>query len=135
MSLESANTVIVVNLTGQFLCARAALRICNQQGMRQCVSRAAGKIIHMSSVHQRIPWAGPVNYAASKGGIDLLMQSLAQETSHQRIRINSIAPGALRTAINRAVTAGEQEKNLLESGSASGRERVGQYVYSSVCAV
>ncbi|ROO33593.1 MULTISPECIES: SDR family oxidoreductase [unclassified Pseudomonas] len=114
MSLEDWNTVIGVNLTGQFLCARAALRIFNRQGIRQGVSRAAGKIIHMSSVHQRIPWAGHVNYAASKGGIDQLMQTLAQETSHQRIRINGIAPGAIRTAINREATEGEQEQRLLE---------------------
>ncbi|UZE04633.1 SDR family oxidoreductase [Pseudomonas corrugata] len=114
MSLEDWNTVIGVNLTGQFLCARAALRVFNRQGIRWGVSRAAGKIIHISSVHQRIPWAGHVNYAASKGGIDLLMQSLAQETSHQRIRINSIAPGAIRTAINREVTEGEQGQKLLE---------------------
>ncbi|MDB6446240.1 SDR family oxidoreductase [Pseudomonas sp. 21TX0197] len=114
MSLEDWNTVIGVNLTGQFLCARAALRIFNRQGIRQGVSRAAGKIIHMSSVHQRIPWAGHVNYAASKGGIDQLMQTLAQETSHLRIRINGIAPGAIRTAINREATEGEQEQRLLE---------------------
>ncbi|WLH61222.1 SDR family oxidoreductase [Pseudomonas sp. FP2300] len=114
MSLEDWNTVIGTNLTGQFLCARAALRIFTRQGIRQGVSRAAGKIIHMSSVHQRIPWAGHINYAASKGGVDLLMQSLAQETSQQRIRINSIAPGAIRTAINRDATEGEQEQKLLE---------------------
>jgi glucose 1-dehydrogenase len=114
MSLDDWNTVIGVNLTGQFLCARAALRIFNRQGIRQGVSRAAGKIIHMSSVHQRIPWAGHVNYAASKGGIDQLMQTLAQETSHQRIRINSIAPGAIRTAINREAMEGDKEQKILE---------------------
>ena len=110
MTLADWNAVINVNLTGQFLCARAALRIFNQQGVRKGVSRAAGKIIHMSSVHQRIPWAGHVNYAASKGGVDLLMQTLAQEVSHQRIRINGIAPGAIRTAINRDVA----EEDLLK---------------------
>ncbi|MDQ3202456.1 MAG: SDR family oxidoreductase [Pseudomonadota bacterium] len=110
MTLADWNAVINVNLTGQFLCARAALRIFNQQGVRKGVSRAAGKIIHMSSVHQRIPWAGHVNYAASKGGVDLLMQTLAQEVSHQRIRINGIAPGAIRTAINREVA----EEDLLK---------------------
>lgn len=107
MTLADWNAVINVNLTGQFLCARAALRIFNRQGIREGVSRAAGKIIHMSSVHQRIPWAGHVNYAASKGGVDLLMQTLAQEVSHQRIRINGIAPGAIRTAINRDVAEAE----------------------------
>jgi glucose 1-dehydrogenase len=114
MSLADWNQVIGVNLTGQFLCARAALRIFNRQGVREGVSRAAGKIIHMSSVHQRIPWAGHVNYAASKGGVDMLMQTLAQEVSQQRIRINGIAPGAIRTAINRAATEGAAEQELLK---------------------
>jgi glucose 1-dehydrogenase len=114
MTLEDWNTVINVNLTGQFLCARAALRIFNRQGIREGVSRAAGKIIHMSSVHQRIPWAGHVNYTASKGGVDQLMQTLAQEVSHQRIRINGIAPGAIRTGINEEQTQGSAEKKLLE---------------------
>jgi len=113
MTLADWNHVIGVNLTGQFLCARAALRIFNRQGIREGVSRAAGKIIHMSSVHQRIPWAGHVNYAASKGGLDQLMQTLAQEVSHQRIRINGIAPGAIATAINRDVTEGDTT-NLLK---------------------
>lgn len=114
MTLDDWNTVIGVNLTGQFLCARAALRIFNRQGIREGVSRAAGKIIHMSSVHQRIPWAGHVNYAASKGGVDQLMQTLAQEVSHQRIRINGIAPGAIRTAINAKATADDAADKLLE---------------------
>jgi glucose 1-dehydrogenase len=68
----------------------------------------------MSSVHQRIPWAGHVNYAASKGGVDMLMQTLAQEVSQQNIRINSIAPGAIRTAINRAATEGDAAQELLK---------------------
>ncbi len=114
MTLKEWNAVIGVNLTGQFLCARAALRIFNRQGLRPDVSRAAGKIIHMSSVHQLIPWAGHVNYAASKGGVEMLMRSLAQEVSHQRIRINGIAPGAIRTAINRAATEGDAEQALLK---------------------
>ncbi|MGH8332672.1 MAG: glucose 1-dehydrogenase [Pseudomonas fluorescens] len=114
MSLSDWNQVIGVNLTGQFLCARAALRVFNRQGVREGISRAAGKIIHMSSVHQHIPWTGHVNYAASKGGVDMLMQTLAQEVSHQRIRINGIAPGAIRTAINRAATEGDHEQELLK---------------------
>jgi len=56
----------------------------------------------MSSVHEIIPWAGHVNYAASKGGVMLLMKSLAQELAPRRIRVNSIAPGAIRTPINTA---------------------------------
>jgi glucose 1-dehydrogenase len=114
MTLEDWNTVINVNLTGQFLCARAALRQFARQEIRPEVSRALGKIIHMSSVHQVIPWAGHVNYAASKGGVDLLMRSIAQEVGEQRIRVNSIAPGAIRTAINIKATSGDAEKKLLE---------------------
>lgn len=114
MTLEDWNAVIQVNLTGQFLCARAAIRQFVAQGIDSSISRAAGKIIHMSSVHERIPWAGHVNYAASKGGVDLLMRSLAQEVSRQRIRINSVAPGAIRTAINEEATQGDAADKLLE---------------------
>nr|WP_314688287.1 SDR family oxidoreductase [uncultured Pantoea sp.] len=114
MTLEEWNKVIQVNLTGQFLCARAALRQFRNQATRPDISRAAGKIIHMSSVHQLIPWAGHVNYAASKGGVDLLMRSLAQEVGEERIRINSVAPGAIRTPINEEATEGDAEKKLLE---------------------
>jgi glucose 1-dehydrogenase len=102
MTLEQWNTVIGVNLTGQFLCARAAVREFKRRGMAEAVSAAMGKLICMSSVHQQIPWAGHVNYTASKGGVMQLMQTLAQELAPQRIRVNGIAPGAIRTPINTA---------------------------------
>jgi glucose 1-dehydrogenase len=102
MTLEQWNTVLSVNLTGQFLCARAALREFLRRGVVETVSRAAGKIICMSSVHQEIPWAGHANYAASKGGVMMMMRSLAQEVAPHRIRVNGIAPGAIRTPINTA---------------------------------
>lgn len=102
MTLEQWTTVIGVNLTGAFLCARAAARAMIRQGVRPTVSRAAGKIVCISSVHEIIPWAGHVNYAASKGGLKLFMQSLAQELAPHRIRVNSIAPGAIQTPINRS---------------------------------
>jgi glucose 1-dehydrogenase len=102
MSLKDWNTVIGVNLTGQFLCSRAAVREFKRRGVRPEVSCAAGKIVCMSSVHDRIPWAGHVNYAASKGGVMLMMQSIAQETAPYRIRVNSVSPGAIRTPINTA---------------------------------
>ncbi|MFL6539875.1 MAG: SDR family oxidoreductase [Chthoniobacterales bacterium] len=101
MTLEQWNSVIAVNLTGQFLCAREAVREFLRRGVVPNVSRAAGKIICMSSVHEVIPWAGHVNYATSKGGINLLMKSMAQELAPQKIRVNAIAPGAIKTAINR----------------------------------
>ncbi len=102
MTLEQWNTVIGVNLTGQFLCARAATREFKRRGVVPAVSRAAGKLICMSSVHQQIPWAGHANYAASKGGIAMLMKSIAQELAPHFIRVNGIAPGAIRTPINTA---------------------------------
>src|SRR5437667_255236 len=102
MTLAQWNKVISVNLTGQFLCAREAVREFLRRGVVQSVSRSAGKIICISSVHEVIPWAGHVNYAASKGGVMLMMKSIAQELAPQRIRVNSIAPGAIRTPINTA---------------------------------
>ncbi len=100
MTLEQWNTVIGINLTGQFLCNRAATREFKRRGVVPSVSKAAGKIICMSSVHQVIPWAGHANYAASKGGVSMLMQSIAQELAPHFIRVNSIGPGAIRTPIN-----------------------------------
>ncbi len=101
MTVDQWNLVIKVNLTGQFLCAREAVREFKRRGVVKAVSCAAGKIICMSSVHETIPWAGHVNYAASKGGVMLMMKSIAQEVAPFRIRVNSIAPGAIRTPINR----------------------------------
>lgn len=102
MTLDQWNLVMNVNLTGQFLCAREAIREFKRRGVVKDVSCAAGKIICMSSVHEVIPWAGHVNYAASKGGVMLMMKSIAQEVAPYRIRVNSIAPGAIRTPINTA---------------------------------
>jgi glucose 1-dehydrogenase len=100
MTLAQWNMVLGVNLTGQFLCAREAIREFLRRGVVPSVSCAAGKIICMSSVHQQIPWGGHANYATSKGGIKLMMESLAQEVAPKRIRVNGIGPGAIRTPIN-----------------------------------
>ena len=101
MTVAQWERVMGVNLTGQFLCAREAVREFKRRGPRPEVSRALGKIICMSSVHEVIPWGGHVNYAASKGGVMLMMKSIAQEVAPMKIRVNSIAPGAIRTPINR----------------------------------
>jgi len=100
LTLAQWNKVLAVNLTGQFLCSREAVREFRRRGVRPDVSCSAGKILCISSVHEVIPWAGHVNYAASKGGVMLMMKSLAQEVAPYRIRVNSICPGAIRTPIN-----------------------------------
>ncbi|WMS42556.1 SDR family oxidoreductase [Acuticoccus sp. MNP-M23] len=100
MTLAEWQKVMDVNLTGQFLCIREAVKEFDRRGVKQEVSVAAGKIICMSSVHEVIPWAGHINYAASKGGIQMMMKSLAQELAPRRIRVNAIGPGAIRTPIN-----------------------------------
>lgn len=101
MSLEDWNAVIDVNLTGQFLCAREAVRRFRAQPKDGRPARSAGTIIAMSSVHEVIPWAGHINYASAKGGLRMLVQSLAQEVAADGIRVNAIAPGAIRTPINK----------------------------------
>lgn len=113
MSLAQWQQVIDVNLTGQFLCARAAVREFLRRGMQAEVSSALGKIICISSVHQLIPWASEANYAASKGGVMLLMQSMAQELSYLQIRVNAVAPGAIQTAINRVAWEDPEARSRL----------------------
>jgi glucose 1-dehydrogenase len=100
MTIEQWNTVIGVNLTGQFLCSREAVREFLHRGVAPEISCAAGKIICISSVHDVIPWAGHANYAASKGGVTMLMKTMAQELAPDKIRVNSISPGAIKTPIN-----------------------------------
>ena len=102
MTLEQWNTVISINLTGQFLCAREAAKEFIRRGVVEGRSKAAGKIICMSSVHEVIPWGGHVNYAASKGGVMMLMKSMAQELAPHKIRVVSIGPGAIETHINQS---------------------------------
>ncbi|BAC69633.1 sugar dehydrogenase [Streptomyces avermitilis] len=114
MTMAQWQKVLDVNLTGQFLCAREAAKEFMRRGVVPEVSRSAGKIICMSSVHQIIPWAGHVNYAASKGGVLMMMATLAQELAPHRIRVNAVAPGAIRTPINRSAwDTPEAEADLL----------------------
>lgn len=115
MSLDDWRRVLDVNLTGAFLCSRAAIREFLRRGVREEVSKSAGKIINMSSVHQQIPWSGRANYAASKAGLWMLTRTLAQEFAADRIRVNAIAPGAIRTPINEASWSTEEGRDdLLE---------------------
>ena len=113
MTLEQWNRVISVNLTGQFLCSREAIREFKRRGVVKEVSCSAGKIICISSVHEIIPWDGHVNYTASKGGVMMMMKSIAQEVAPYRIRVNSIAPGAIRTPINTSVWSTPEAYHVL----------------------
>jgi glucose 1-dehydrogenase len=115
MTMDDWQTVIGTNLTGQFLCAREAVRCFKRQGIDKKISYALGKIICISSVHDVIPWAGHVNYATAKGGVMLLMKSMAQELAPLRIRINSLSPGAIRTPMNveKLTSPEEFERQLL----------------------
>ena len=122
MTLEQWDKVISTNLTGGFLVAREAVRRFRAKGLRPEISQALGKIVFNSSVHELIPWACRVNYAASKGGLSLLMKSLAQEVSHEKIRVNSVAPGAIATDINKA----EREKQGDEMLDLIPYKRVGE---------
>ena len=115
MTLDQWNSVIGVNLTGQFLCAREAVKVFLKRGIDTSRSVACGKIIHISSVHEIIPWAGHANYASSKGAIRMLMQTLAQEFGADKIRVNSICPGAVQTNINKDAWSTPQALNSLMS--------------------
>lgn len=123
MSLDQWNYVLSVNLTGQFLCAREAIREFLRRGVNG-KSKSAGKIICMSSVHEVIPWAGHANYAASKGGVMLMMKTIAQEFAPKKIRINSIAPGAIATPINH--DAWDTAEHLQQLLKLIPQKRVGQ---------
>lgn len=102
MTLEQWRTVLDVNLTGQFLCAREAIKCFLKQGLAPAL-KALGKIICMSSVHEVIPWADHVNYTASNGGITQMMKTLAQEVADKKIRVNGVAPGMIKTNINKTI--------------------------------
>ncbi len=93
MSLDDWEKVVSVNLTGAFLMSREALR--------HMVDNGGGVVVNMSSVHQRIPWPGYAHYAAAKGGLKLLTETLALEFAGRGVRVNAVAPGAIATPINR----------------------------------
>jgi glucose 1-dehydrogenase len=113
LSVEAWDLVMGVNLKGQFLCSREAVREFKRRGVRRDVSCSAGKIVCISSVHDIIPWAGHVNYAASKGGVSMMMKSIAQEVAPFRIRVNALSPGAVRTPINESAWSSREQYNQL----------------------
>ena len=115
LSLEDWRAALDVDLTGAFLCAQEAVRRFRRQGLDPTRSQAMGKVLFTSSVHQTIPWAGHANYAAAKGGVKMLMETMAQELAPEKIRVNAIAPGAIQTPINQAAWGTPDAKaNLLK---------------------
>jgi len=113
LSVQDWDLVMTVNLKGQFLCSRAAVREFLRRGINKSVSCSAGKILCISSVHDVIPWAGHVNYAASKGGVSMMMKSIAQEVAPYRVRVNALSPGAVRTPINESAWSSREAYNSL----------------------
>lgn len=102
LSPDDWKAALDVDLTGAFLCAQEAVRRFRRQGIDPKRSRAMGKVLFISSVHETIPWAGHANYAAAKGGMKMLMRTMAQELAAEKIRVNAIGPGAIKTSINEA---------------------------------
>ena len=96
MPLDAWRRVIDVNLTGAFLCAQRAARMMVKAG-------SGGSIVNISSVHQLIPWGGYSHYCASKAALDMLGKTIALELATQKVRVNTIAPGAIKTPINQKV--------------------------------
>lgn len=96
MPLKDWQKVIDVDLTGPFLCAQRAARLMvkNDKG---------GAIVNITSVHQVIPWGGYAHYCAAKAGLDMLTKTIALELATQKVRVNSVAPGAIQTPINKEV--------------------------------
>ncbi len=113
MKLKDWRLVLNTILDGAFLCSQVAVRYFQKRGIITDISNSAGKIIFMSSVHQDIPWAGHINYATAKGGLTEFMRTLSQEVANQKIRVNSIAPGAIKTDINKDVWSDEEKKKKL----------------------
>lgn len=114
MSLDDWNAVINTNLTGHFICTREAAKLFLAEKDKRNSRKSIGNIIFISSVHERIPWAKRSNYAASKGGMGQFMRSVAQELAPDRIRVNSISPGAIKTDINREEWESEEGKKEMK---------------------
>jgi len=108
MPLEDWNRVIETNLTGAFIGSREAIKYFVEHDIK-------GTVINMSSVHEKIPWPLFVHYAASKGGIKLMTETLAMEYAPKGIRVNNIGPGAINTPINAEKFADPKQRADVES--------------------
>ena len=126
LSLEDWQKVIDINLTGAFLGSREALKYMVENNIK-------GSIINMSSVHDRIPWPQFVHYAASKGGVKLMTETLAMEYAPHGIRVNSICPGAIKTPINAEKFDDPEQREQVEDMIPLGK--IGNPEQIAACAV
>ena len=130
MTFDQWRKVMAVDLDGAFLTAREAIR--RMPDSPPPGHRARGVLCFVTSVHEFIPWAGHANYAAAKGGVDMFMRSLAQEGASRGVRVNSVAPGAIRTPINEDVWSDEAKRRdllkLIPYGRLGEREDIGNAV-------
>ncbi len=106
MSLEDWEKVVAVNLTGAFLTCREAIKV--------MVEKGGGVVVNMSSVHQRIPWPRFAHYAATKGGLKMLTETLALEFAGRGVRVNAVAPGAISTPINQEKLDDPEQRAAVE---------------------
>lgn len=107
MSLEEWEKIVSVNLTGFFLLCREAIGYMVENG--------GGTVVNMSSVHQRIPWPRFAHYAASKGGVKLLTETLALEFAGRGVRVNAVGPGAVETPINKEKLEDPEQRKAVEA--------------------
>ena len=102
---ESWDRVLAVNLKGPFLCAQACARVMREAG--------GGSIVNISSVHEDLPFLDAAPYAASKGGLRMLMRNAAVELAPFGIRVNNVAPGPIATPINREALSDPSAQDLV----------------------
>jgi glucose 1-dehydrogenase len=94
--LDEWQKIMAVNLTGPFLCSQAAAKQMIAQG-------GGGRIINISSIHEDLPMPTNAPYCASKGGLRMLMRTIAVELAPHQITVNNIGPGAIYTPIDKDV--------------------------------
>ncbi len=123
-SIDDWQKVISVNLFGPYYCSRMAVQ--------RMIKKHSGVIINITSDHVKIPWAGYTAYCSAKAGLDMLTKTLAQETADKGIRVISIAPGAIKTAINKSVWEDPEMLKDLDNKIAMGIPGDGQDVANAV---
>ncbi len=122
--IDDWQKVISINLYGPYYCSRLAIQ--------RMEKRNSGVIINITSDHVKIPWTGYSAYSSSKAGLDMLTKTLAQETASNGIRVVAIAPGAIKTAINKDVWGNPETLKDLDQKIAMGRPGDSQDVANAV---